>query len=237
MIASGKDGVGKSTVTALAGEALAAMGRSVLLLELENGLRCLDTFVDAGGVTIFDLADVMSGQCEPQSAIVKSRLSDRLSVLYAAFHRTDSESELFPGLILSLAEQYDHILVDTDCSDQTLDAVSRIAMHNVVVATPDPMGLRDARYVCERLYARSAPGVRLLLNRVDAQLIYRGMVPHLDYCIDVVGAQLVGVIPQLPEIAFCTAEGRLPQEGSLAATISHNIASRLDGVHVPLAVR
>ena len=112
MIASGKDGVGKSTVAALLGQALAARGNRVLLLELENGLRCLETFVNAGGSTIFDLADVMSGRCEVATAIAKSRNEEQLSVLYTASRREDISDERFPALILSLAEDYEPYLGD-----------------------------------------------------------------------------------------------------------------------------
>lgn len=237
MIASGKDGVGKSTVAALLGQALAARGNRVLLLELENGLRCLETFVNAGGSTIFDLADVMSGRCEVAAAIAKSRNEEQLSVLYTASRREDISDERFPALILSLAEDYDHVLIDTDCNDSTLDAVSRVAMNCIVLATPDPMGLRDAKYVCDRLFERSAANVRLILNRVDKALMKAVAVPHLDYCIDAVGAQLLGVVPQLTDIAACAAMGKAPAAGSVAQTVFVNIAARLDGRHMPLAIR
>ena len=58
-ILSGKDGVGKSTVTALVGEQLALMGKKVLLIEFENGLRCLDLFVGAMATKVYDLDDVL----------------------------------------------------------------------------------------------------------------------------------------------------------------------------------
>ena len=42
LVASGKGGAGKSTVSALLGEALAFSGKRILLLELDSGLRSLD---------------------------------------------------------------------------------------------------------------------------------------------------------------------------------------------------
>lgn len=237
MIASGKDGVGKSTVCALLGEAFAAMGKKVLLIELENGMRCLETFVGAGGSTIFDLADVIGGRCSVENAIAKSRVNENLSVLYTASRREDIANEQFPALVLSLAEDFDHIIIDTDCSDSTLDAIGRIAMNSIVLTTADPMGLRDAKYVADRLFSRSAANIRLLINRVDAALIKSGVLPNLDYCIDAVSAQLIGVVPQDTAIALATAKGSALPAKSLAATVFTSIASRLDGVHVPLAVR
>ena len=83
-ILSGKDGVGKSTVAALIGEQLALLGRSVLLVEFEEGLRCLDQYVGANQSKVFDLDDVLNGRCELDDAIAVSSLSDKLSVIFAA---------------------------------------------------------------------------------------------------------------------------------------------------------
>ena len=61
-VLSGKDGVGKSTVTALIGEQLALSGKKVLLIEFENGLRSLDMFVGATQTKIYDLDDILKGR-------------------------------------------------------------------------------------------------------------------------------------------------------------------------------
>ena len=42
MICSGKGGTGKSTVSVLLGAGLARLGRKVLLVELDSGLRSVD---------------------------------------------------------------------------------------------------------------------------------------------------------------------------------------------------
>ena len=42
MVCSGKGGTGKSTVSVLLGACLARLGRKVLLIELDSGLRSVD---------------------------------------------------------------------------------------------------------------------------------------------------------------------------------------------------
>ena len=53
VITSGKGGAGKSTVTAGLGCALAKLGRKVLLVDADAGLRSLDLMMGIGGSVIF----------------------------------------------------------------------------------------------------------------------------------------------------------------------------------------
>ena len=117
-ILSGKDGVGKSTVTALVGEQLALMGKKVLLIEFENGLRCLDLFVGAMATKVYDLDDVLNGRCEFSDAIAVSSISENLSVIFATSARRQLDTDQFSTLVLALSDSYDHIIIDTDCSDE-----------------------------------------------------------------------------------------------------------------------
>ena len=56
MVASGKGGTGKSTVSVLLGSRLAAAGKKVLLIELDSGLRSVDIIAGAAGRTVYDLS-------------------------------------------------------------------------------------------------------------------------------------------------------------------------------------
>ena len=72
MIASGKGGTGKSTVSVLLGSRLAARGKKVLLIELDSGLRSVDIIAGVYGKTVYDIEDVLSGRCEGGKAVVES---------------------------------------------------------------------------------------------------------------------------------------------------------------------
>ena len=235
-ICSGKDGVGKSTVAALLGEAMAFSGSRVLLIEFENGLRCLDRFLAANESTLFNIGDVMSGKCSSGDAVAVSPLSPNLSVIFAGFAREECRKKQFPELIAALSARYDHILLDTDCSDESLKAVSAIAMNNLIISTQDPTGVRDAEYVCEKLFSYGAPNLKVVFNRVNSAYIRKGFSADLDTCMDVVGAPLAGVITEIPEIYDSVMNGRPLQKGSLPYTIFDNIRIRLEGGSAPLAV-
>lgn len=236
MIASGRDGVGKSTAGILLADAIAADGRRVLVLELDSGLRSLDIISGAFGSTVYDLLDVLNGRCEPEKAIVKAASPrNNVYVLAAPYRQGVLQGAQFVALCNILGEQYDHLLIDTACLNGTTLAASAVAMNALLVATPDPVSVRDARIINERLQDLSVPGVRLIINRVMPERVAAGIVPNLDYVIDNIGAQLIGLIPESTNIALAAAKGQPLDSRSLEAEIFLRIARRLDGDEVPLA--
>ena len=58
MVCSGKGGTGKSTVSVLLGACLARLGRKVLLIELDSGLRSVDIIAGVYGRTVYDIEGV-----------------------------------------------------------------------------------------------------------------------------------------------------------------------------------
>ena len=85
MLASGKGGTGKSTVSVMLGGALAARGERVLLVELDSGLRSVDLISGVYGKTVYDIEDVLSGRCSAEKAVVESPLYSDLYVISAPY--------------------------------------------------------------------------------------------------------------------------------------------------------
>ncbi len=234
MISSGKDGVGKSSVSALLAETFCKKGKSVLIIEFENGLRSQNIFVNSSE-SLFDLDDVLSGRCSLGEAISSSSLYSNLKVIFGGNSRSPVDSSLFGPLLLSLADDYDVVIIDSDCSDDTISTVSSYSMYNIIVSTNDISGIKDAKYVSDLLYQNNAPNIRLIINRVVPQYVKNGATENLDYCIDTIGAQLIGVIPENIDITLSTNKGKILNKNSLAQNIFSNIADRLDGLNIPLS--
>ena len=62
-VVSGKGGTGKTSFTANVGMALAQMGRRVLCLDCDVGLRNLDIALVMTDRAVMDFTDVISGRC------------------------------------------------------------------------------------------------------------------------------------------------------------------------------
>lgn len=59
VITSGKGGVGKTTATANLGSAIASLGKSVVLIDADIGLRNLDLVMGLENRIVFNVVDVV----------------------------------------------------------------------------------------------------------------------------------------------------------------------------------
>ena len=69
VITSGKGGAGKSTISVGLGCTLAKNGKRVLLIDGDAGLRSLDAMLGVDKELVFDISDIVNGNCEPIKAI------------------------------------------------------------------------------------------------------------------------------------------------------------------------
>ena len=78
VITSGKGGVGKTTTTANVGTALAALGKRVVLVDADIGLRNLDIVLGLENRVRYHLLDVIEGNVELDEALVRDKRSQNL---------------------------------------------------------------------------------------------------------------------------------------------------------------
>ena len=72
VVTSGKGGVGKSTITATLGVAIAEAGAKVALVDADVGLNNLDLVLGIEGIVGYDVLDVEKGRCRLSEALVKA---------------------------------------------------------------------------------------------------------------------------------------------------------------------
>ena len=64
VVASGKGGTGKTMFSVNLGATLAKMGRSVVMIDLDMGLRNLDLYFGLENNVVYDVHDVLTGLCK-----------------------------------------------------------------------------------------------------------------------------------------------------------------------------
>lgn len=234
-LAAGKGGTGATTAATFLGAALAGLGRQVALVELSDGQRSVDIIAGVSGQTVFDLDDVLSGRSAPGKALAQSPHASGLHVISAPYAGGVIETERVRLLCTRLRPHFDYVLLDTKAGLGPAFEAARLACHRMVLlATPDPVSLRDTRLLADR-FARKDAQMRLILGRVDrARVQQDAQLDDLDEAIDLVGVQLLGVIPESAAIARCASAGLSLKKNSEEEKVFSAIARRIAGEDAPL---
>ena len=236
LVASGKGGTGKSSITALLGRQLAASGRNVLLLELDSGLRSLDMMLGVSDQVLFDAGDVLSGRCKPVGAVtVVPSPAGNLHYIAAPMDPTFLPDRTnLHRLIEGLGEYFDYVFIDAPAGmGRMLTLLADATDTSLVVTHAQPVPVRDAASLVTLLKRRGQNSQRLIINSFSSRQIGEG-VPNLDWVIDTVGAQLIGIVPYDPALPGALAVGQpLPVRTPARLALSA-IAGRLGGHYSPL---
>ena len=238
LITSGKGGVGKSTVCTMLGSALARQHCRVLMLETDCGLRNLDLMNGLENQVVYDLGDVLLGRCEPAKAILKCPSCEGLDLLPAAGStRFQIPAGTLSRLISGLRDFYDIILIDCPAGfDDIFDAVMDVSDMGLVGGTPNLISVKDGAKAADLLVQGGIKEGRLLINMVPRRWKPTEALPDFDAIIDMVGLQLIGVVPVDMEMGENLNRGRQVGLYSEGVEVFDNIARRLRGKWVPLRI-
>lgn len=238
-ITSGKGGVGKTTATANLGAALADLGKSVVLIDADIGLRNLDIVLGLENRIVFDLVDVVEGKCRLRQAMIRDKRLPNLHLIPAA--QTREKESVSPQQMASVCDdlrsQFDFVLIDSPAGIEQGFRNSIAGADEVIVVTnPEVSSVRDADRIIGLVEAAELPIPRLVLNRIDPELVRRGDMLSLDDVADILAIPILGIVPLDETIVSSTNRGEPAalDRTSRAGQGFRNIARRLTGEDVPL---
>lgn len=240
VITSGKGGVGKTTATANIGTGLAALGKKVVLVDTDIGLRNLDVVLGLENRIVYDLVDVTDGNCRLKQALIKDkRFDDRMFLLPAAQTKDKNSvtEEQMKELTAMLKEEFDFVVIDCPAGiEQGFKNAIAGAERGLVVTNPEVSAVRDADRIIGLLEAADVKSPQLIINRMRPAMVKKGDMMDIDDIIDILAIDLIGVVPEDEAIVVSTNRGEpavLDQE-SLAGEAYRNISKRITGEEVPL---
>lgn len=234
MVTSGKGGTGKTSLTAGVASCLAALGKKVLCIDMDIGLRNLDLALGLSDRVLMDFSDVMDYRCPLMSAAVEQPEIKGLYLLTAPLGPEGLEERRFQEVAEEAEEYFDFVFMDSPAGLGAGFQLARAAADRVIVVSAvDPAALRDAQRAVSEL--RDLTQLHLVMNRVQPKLI-TWLRTSIDQAMDTAGLPLLGVVPEDPAVTLATAAGvpliLTTYKGAAPAYL--NIAKRLLGQRVPL---
>ncbi len=234
IIASGKGGVGKSTLSAYLATALAKLGSRVLLIDCDIENRCLDLIFSVEDTVTFDLGDVLCGRCAPKNAI--KQLSQNLSFVPAPPPGCPlpTGEELANALkLISDEASPDYVIYDSGAGTHFPALLAEDAADAaIIVATQSPMSIRAADGVADLLYEKGVTDLSLVIQNFHIKKAATGDLAGINSMIDKTRLKLLGVIPYSHKVAVSGIAA--PSEYSDISRAAENIAVRITGQSVPL---
>ena len=235
VITSGKGGTGKTTVTGGVAAALSRVGRKVLCIDMDIGLRNLDITLGLHDRALLDFTDVALGRVPLERAVVSHPDLPGLWLLTAPMQLPGAiRQEAVQSMLYKARGAYDSVLIDSPAG---LGSGFRLACSSadraIVVSTSDASSLRDAQRTVEELAFLHQ--IHLVMNRIQPKLL-RQLRATIDDAMDAAGLPLIGVVPEDPHVILSANQGRplLPRTRPGAADACRNIALRLEGRQVPI---
>lgn len=237
VVTSGKGGVGKTTTVANLGTGLAQLGKKVVIVDTDIGLRNLDVVMGLENRIVYNLIDVVEGNCRLKQALIPDRRVEGLYLLPTAQTRdkTAVTPEQMRKLIEQLQDQFDYILLDCPAGiEQGFQNAIAAAARAIVIATPEVSAIRDADRIIGLLESSGIRNIQLVINRVRPDMIARGDMMSVDDVVEILAVDLIGAIPDDEQIVISTNQGApLSGKSSLAEQAYRNICRRITGEEVP----
>ena len=239
VVTSGKGGVGKTTTTANLGTALAMREQKVVLVDTDIGLRNLDVVMGLENRIVFDIVDVVSGDCKLNQALIRDRRFEGMYLLPAAQTRdkTAVSPHQMKKLTDDLRQEFDYILIDCPAGiERGFKNAIAGADQAVVVATPEVSSIRDADRIIGLLESAGLKDSRLIINRMRPQMVNVGDMMDIDDITDILAIDLLGVVPEDEAIVVSTNRGEpaVLTKNSRAGEAYQRICGRIMGEEIPI---
>lgn len=234
---SGKGGTGKTSLCAAIATCLAAMGKRVLCVDLDVGLRNLDIALGMTEEAVLPFDCLTRGECSTEQLTPHPSVPN-LYLLTAPVNTLseDVNGDAFGAMIAKEKEKFDFILLDAPAGIGCLFRLCvRSAQEVVVVTGGDKATLRDGARAAGLIGDKPA---RILVNRLDPKL-FRRLRETVDDIMDEVSLPLLGLVPEDQNVPMSAYRGKplVLQSRKGAAGAALRVARRLCDLPAPLKMK
>ncbi len=238
VVTSGKGGVGKTTSSANIGCGLALLNKKVVLIDADIGLRNLDVVLGLENRIVYNLIDVVEGNCKIKQALIKDKKYPDLYLLPAAQTRDKNavNEQQMVDLCKELKKDFDYIIIDCPAGiEQGFKNAVAAADRALVVTTPEISAVRDADRIIGLLDSKEINDHRLVVNRLRMDMVKRGDMMSVEDVVEILAIDLIGTVPDDEDIVISTNTGEpiVSNASSVPGMAYMNICKRILGEEVP----
>lgn len=236
IVASGKGGVGKTSLTAGLAMALAAKGEKVLVVDFDIGQGSAAFMLGAESEPVFNWGDALKNACENEDTLCKA---GNVSYICAPTKWDDTFSdEKIKNFISFFNSDFSYILFDAPAGVLGgFGLAAQCADRALIVSTPDEVCVRAAKGAARELRKKKVDKIRLIINRFDKNPTVKGKYLNIDEVINAVGVQLIGVVPEDKNISYCASTGFANLKDCPAKAAFGRVADRVRGKRVRLVLQ
>ncbi len=235
VVASGKGGVGKSTLCKHLGIAGARSGAKVLIIDTDTGLSSLETLLNCADRVTFSWYDVAMKRCTLKDALIE--LAPNLHFLAAPREHIEFDSyDVLQQMMYRNPNGYHLVFIDAPAGiGDGLRVAATAARRGIVVATADEISVKGAAAVANVLDECGIVETRILINRYDIKAAKKGKLLTIDEIIDKTQVRLLGIVPEEKDLIYYTVSGKEPDSKRFHDALAR-IVYRVKGHYTPLPI-
>ncbi|MBO7288362.1 MAG: AAA family ATPase [Clostridia bacterium] len=233
-ITSGSGGMGKSSSACNIALALSAMGKKVLLIECEFGIRSHDAILGVRPETFSSFSDYCNNNADLTDIITKPEKSKIPHFITGGIKSPEGDiTKALISLKAELSGEYDFIVSDVSPLNERVFEAFKIACDTFLVLTDDSfISLRNSSFVVNSIKETSKAKIFGVLNKVVID--GKEGSHYAEDIADEMGASLIGIIPFDEHFSYSIENG-LPiyKYNTYSGRAYENISKRLVGQAVP----
>ena len=240
VVASGKGGTGKTTVSTSLALALVRKQNKVLVIDCDSGMRGTDMMLGITDRLVYDVSDVISGTGNYSDALYECNGAKGLYTLAAPI---SAEDEISPQVMKQFVDEhkndYNYVIIDAPAGVGTgFEAAAIYADRALIVVNTEPTSIRGGINIKNKLLELGITDTRLVVNRFDKErFLSTKLYSDLDEVIDTVGVQLIALIPEDVRIAALSQRGLLATNWASSSVVFDSLVQRLLGENIPLTIK